>query len=347
MTSAFGSDDPLLKARALRAAGELGLVDLHLTTRANLKAKDPVARFWAAWSTGLLDGHKDAVAYLQSLAESGARFRERAVQLAMRRLSQRDAKVWLTKLIKESQQLRTAALSAGACGLPDIVPWLIEKMKVPELARVCGEAFSLITGADIIYDKLEGKKPEGFEAGPTENPEDEDVSMDADLDLVWPDPALIQKWWNARQGNFTKGTRYLLGQPITPESLRLALKNGYQRQCAAAALELAILNPGRPLFRSPALRGSVSKSSSPECSASIGQEERLAGDAVEALVDDLGEHLSVLSLAGHRLALALESDAALGDRAGERLDHRSTGVRPEGRGPSGRNPAAPRNRCAG
>ena len=82
------------------------------------------------------------------------------------------------------------------------------------------------------------------------------MAMDADLNLAWPDPALIQKWWNARQGNFAKGTRYLLGQPITPESLRLALKNGYQRQRAAAALELAILNPGRPLFevRAPGWR---------------------------------------------------------------------------------------------
>ncbi len=80
--------------------------------------------------------------------------------------------------------------------------------------------------------------------------------MDADLNLAWPDPALIQKWWNARQGNFAKGTRYLLGQPITPESLREALKTGYQRQRAAAALELAILKPGGPLFevRAPGWR---------------------------------------------------------------------------------------------
>jgi hypothetical protein len=40
---------------------------------------------------------------------------------------------------------------------------------------------------------LEGKKPEGFEAGPTENPEDENVKMDPDDNLPWPDPALILK----------------------------------------------------------------------------------------------------------------------------------------------------------
>jgi len=52
--------------------------------------------------------------------------------------------------------------------------------------RVAGESFSLITGANIAYEDLDGEKPDGFEAGPTENPEDEDVAMDADLNLAWP-----------------------------------------------------------------------------------------------------------------------------------------------------------------
>ncbi|MBV8554404.1 MAG: hypothetical protein JO116_02485, partial [Planctomycetaceae bacterium] len=40
------------------------------------------------------------------------------------------------------------------------------------------------------------------------------------------------------------------------ESLREALTKGYQRQRAAAAIELAILKPGRPLFevRAPGWR---------------------------------------------------------------------------------------------
>jgi uncharacterized protein (TIGR02270 family) len=256
LLAAFGADEPVLKARAFRAAGELGLVDTHITLRANLKAKDPTVRFWAAWSNALLYGHKDTVAYLQNVAETGGPLRERAAQIAMRRLSPNDAKSWFKRLARDLGQKRIAIIAAGAFADPAAIPFLIDEMKVPRLARVAGEAFSLITGANIAYENLDGEKPEGFEAGPTENPEDEDVSMDADLDLAWPDRALIQKWWNARQGNFTKGTRYLLGQPITPESLRLALKTGYQRQRYAAALELAILEPGRPLFevRAPGFR---------------------------------------------------------------------------------------------
>jgi len=248
LLAAFAPDDPRLRARALRAIGELGLVDFHINARAALKAKDPKVRFWGAWSNALLNGHKDAVAYLQNVAEAGGPLAERAAQMAMRRLAPNDAKVWLKRLVKELGQKRIAVIAAGAFADPEVIPFLIDQMKAPNLARAAGESFSLITGVHIAYDKLEGEKPEGFEAGLTEHHKDENVDMDADLNLAWPDPALIQGWWNARQGNFAKGTRYLLGQPITPEALRLALKNGYQRQRAAAALELAILKPGCPLF---------------------------------------------------------------------------------------------------
>ena len=75
-----------------------------------------------------------------------------------------------------------------------------------------------------IFPHLEtstDRNPGGFEAGPTENPEDENVEMDPDENLPWPDQDLIKKWWSARQGNFAKGSRYLLGQPIGNERLRL------------------------------------------------------------------------------------------------------------------------------
>jgi uncharacterized protein (TIGR02270 family) len=253
---ALVADDRLLKSRAIRAVGELGLLDAQITLRANLNAKDPACRFWTAWSIALLSGHKDAVAALQAIAEAGGPYSERSVKLAMRRLAPHDARVWIKKLIRELGRLRIAAIGAGAMGDPDIIPWLIDQMKVPAVARVAGESFSLLTGVHIAYDKLEGPKPEGFEAGPNEDPEDENVAMDPDDNLAWPDPDLVKKWWDARRGDYSKDTRYLLGQPITVESLRHALKNGYQRQRAAAAIELAILNPGRPLFevRAPGRR---------------------------------------------------------------------------------------------
>ena len=80
--------------------------------------------------------------------------------------------------------------------------------------------------------------------------------MDPDDNLPWPDPALIAKWWNAHQGEFQKGARYLLGKPITVDWLQQVLRIGRQRQRAAAALELAMRQPGKPLFevRAPGFR---------------------------------------------------------------------------------------------
>jgi uncharacterized protein (TIGR02270 family) len=141
-------------------------------------------------------------------------------------------------------------------GDPAIMPWLIQMMEVPELARVAGESFTMITGVDIAYEDLEGEWPEGFEAGPTENPEDENVEMDSDEDLPWPEPELISEWWNKNKNNFRNGTRYLCGKPITEEQCQYVLRHGFQRQRAAAAIELAIMNPGQPLFevRAPGFR---------------------------------------------------------------------------------------------
>ena len=69
-----------------------------------------------------------------------------------------------------------------------------------------------------------------------------------DEDLPWPNPELISSWWSKNKGNFKNGTRYLVGKPITDEQCQHVLRYGYQRQRAAAALELAIMNPSTPLF---------------------------------------------------------------------------------------------------
>jgi uncharacterized protein (TIGR02270 family) len=72
--------------------------------------------------------------------------------------------------------------------------------------------------------------------------------MDPDEDLPWPNPQLIEKWWFTHRVQFTNGTRYLCGQPMTIESLNQVLRTGKQRQRTTAAIELAMRQPGTPLF---------------------------------------------------------------------------------------------------
>jgi uncharacterized protein (TIGR02270 family) len=80
--------------------------------------------------------------------------------------------------------------------------------------------------------------------------------MDPDEDLPWPKPEAIHIWWRNHQKQYRAGTRYLLGQPMSPDWLQDVLRNGRQRQRAAAALELAMRQPGQPLFevRAPGFR---------------------------------------------------------------------------------------------
>jgi uncharacterized protein (TIGR02270 family) len=176
--------------------------------------------------------------------------------MALRRMDLPTAYGWQKALAQSPSSLRLAIIGVGVIGDPILIPWLIEQMAIPALARVAGEAFTMITGVDIAYEDLEGEWPEGFEAGPTEDPEDENVDMDLAEDLPWPKPEAIQTWWKNRQGQFRSGTRYLLGKPMSPDWLRDVLRNGRQPQHAAAALELALQQPGQPLFevRAPGSR---------------------------------------------------------------------------------------------
>jgi uncharacterized protein (TIGR02270 family) len=256
LTEAITSDDLLLRARSLRASGELGVVDLQATLRRHIGSAEPACRFWAAWSCALLNGHKDAVAALQSIAEAGQAWSVRAVGMAVRRLPGPEARVWLKRLVKDLGRPRVAVKGAGAWGDPELVPWLIDQMKIPALARAAGESFSLITGARISHEDLDGEMPEDFKPPPPDDPEDAKGDDDPDRNLPWPDSARVKKWWTERAGGFSPGTRYLLGMPISLESVRHALVVGLQRQRAAAAIELALLKPGRPLFevRAPGIR---------------------------------------------------------------------------------------------
>jgi len=255
LIDALADSDPLLRARALRAVGELGRVELLPYLGESLRAENIGCRYSAAWSAALL-GDTQALSVLRSVAQIALPYREEAIEMALRRMDLPSAHSWQRELAQRLDSIRLAVIGTGVTGDPVSAPWLMEQMRIPALARVAGEAFSMITGVDIAHEDLEGEWPEGFEAGPTENPEDENVDMDPDGDLPWPNPDLIQGWWVKNKGRFRNGTRYLLGQPIAYEHLQQVLRTGFQRQRAAAAIELAVLRPGQPLFevRAPGFR---------------------------------------------------------------------------------------------
>ncbi|MET0049737.1 MAG: TIGR02270 family protein [Candidatus Thiodiazotropha sp.] len=239
--------DPRVRARALRSVGEIRRRDLLPQLLSRLGDNEGDCRFWAAWSAGLL-GSPEALAVLQQFAETPGVHQRPALELLMRNPDPAIPVACLRGLSQKQPGSREVVEASGWFGDPASIPWLLEQMKLAPLARVAGEALSLITGLDLAYLDLDADMPEGFEAGPTEDPEDERVALDEDEDLPWPDRDKLLSWWQAHQAEFVTGRRYLCGQPVEVTQCRQVLQSGFQRQRRAAALEWAMLESDRVLF---------------------------------------------------------------------------------------------------
>ncbi len=239
----LADEDRQVRARALRAAGELGRRDLVPRLQPGLESDHQDSRYFAARSLALLGAGASAVPALQATAEAGGSRTEEACTLAVRCLAPRRARVWLQKLLSRPETARLAIVGFGALGQPEAVPLLVKQMAEPALARPAGEAVAMITGLDLEDEPFEAEPPEDFEAGPPESPEDEDVDMDRDEDLPWPDPEAVAAWWSASKGRFAEGVRHLTGRPLERPAPEEILSTGLQRQRAAAAVELALADP--------------------------------------------------------------------------------------------------------
>ena len=248
-----GVSDPHagLRARSLRAAGILKRVDLLPSVARAYGDEDEDCRFWAAWS-GAMMKDVNAIARLRAFARPGSPYAARAFEVALRAMDPTAAVEWLKTIGKHAELRRLLIIGSGIVGNPVSVHWLIRQMTDPEHARVAAEAVAMITGVDIADEGLEGEWPEGFEAGPSDDPEDEDVEMDPDEDLPWPEPAAVDAWWDSNKARFKSGQRYMLGVSIAPGPLQRVLRSGSQRQRYSAAMEIALSAPDAPLFETRA-----------------------------------------------------------------------------------------------
>jgi uncharacterized protein (TIGR02270 family) len=244
--------NPLVRARALRTAGEIGCAAAAPACESAIGDDDPECRFWAAWSSVLLGNRAASLGMLASAGIADSVERPRAFRVALQAMSTGAAHESLRQLAQDPKQLRWLIQGSGIAGDPAYMTWLIGHMVDEKTARIAGEAFSLITGVDFVQSGLEGKPPEGFVSGPADDPDDPNVEMDPDEGLSWPDVAKIEKWWSTNGGRFQKGTRYFMGAPVTREHCIDVLKNGYQRQRILAAHYLCVLEPGTPLFNTSA-----------------------------------------------------------------------------------------------
>lgn len=256
LTYALYSDDERLAIRALRTAGQIGRKDLLIAVEDWLERGTESCRSWAAWSAALL-GSKRAAQVLWSLAEKYDGYRERACAMAAR-ISPIPESLSRIYALANGGRVRVALAGAAAHGDPSLVPWLFDAMGNAETSRIAGLAFTMITGLDLEAEKFTREAPDGFDLGPNDNPDDENMDMDPDASLPWPDVPVLQGWWNREKARFERGKRYVLGKPLARETLEAAWNEGRQPAREAAAIEMVLRGQTRVVgeVRSVGLRRS-------------------------------------------------------------------------------------------
>ena len=259
--------DVAVRVTALRTLGELGMVHHQTQVHVALDDPEPSVVVAAAMASCLLDGldrgnpyrqrthavlfglvRADALTHdhevvdralaLVMLSSDAAAAAELVHELAAQAKAQPDNAVWRRRLVR----------ACGLSGERRYVGWLIEQMAEPITARLAGESLSLITGVDLAACGLDQAKPVDVESGANEDPNDEDVSLDPDESLPWPNAAAIQAWWARNDASVPGDVRLLMGQAAGPEAAARVLREGGQRQRALAAIALCVGKPGTALF---------------------------------------------------------------------------------------------------
>jgi len=255
LDAALRDPSPGLRVSALRVAGRCGRRDLAATCLAELDDGDERYAFEAARAALLLGDRAESLRFLEALTfkqDLNANLRIWATRLVLKVVGPTAAQSILAALAKDAAPIRDVIKGIAVAGDPHYVSWLIAQMEDLKLARLAGEAFALITGLDLAYLDLERKPPEGVEFGPNDDPADDNVALDEDEGLPWPDPDKIAGWWKTNGARFRPGTRFFMGEVPTPAQCLHVLKSGFQRQRIVAAEYLTLLVPGTVLFNTAA-----------------------------------------------------------------------------------------------
>lgn len=260
LAQALQDADPLVQTRAWRVAGQMGRVGLADAARyvLNHPAKPGheavlLAASWALtlWAAGAADNVRAVLLQADPDDDSGLPC-EAAHRLATIAASMEWGRDQVRTMASQADtsvpHKRRMMRLAAWVGDVQVIPWLIHHMADDVWARLSGEAFSMITGVDLAFLDLERKPPEGVDFGPHDNPEDENVALDEDDSLPWPDQAKVQTWWQANAQRFLPGQRYFAGEPPSPKHCVEVLKSKGQRQRIMAAEYLCLLRPGARLF---------------------------------------------------------------------------------------------------
>lgn len=245
LVDAFQSDDPQLQAQALHAAAFLPIDYCKQWVEAGLRHAAMPVRI-AAMTTGI--HRRIATAWqaaVQCVRETPHASSTVLKLLAMFGTAQEHQ---LVTSCLQHESLRPAAIQALALiGTPEAVELLLGFMRDPQLGRFAGEAYCLITGAELERDKLAKMETDSDNAPVAFEADDLDANLVPAAHESWPlpDTDAVTAHWLASCANFTAGVRHLRGQPSTNSGLLQAIESGPMLWRSDHALELAVRSNGQ------------------------------------------------------------------------------------------------------
>lgn len=248
LTSAVKDEDSRLRHQAVKAAARLGRTDLLADCAAGLKDESGPARLSCAQALLWLGDSSAAHPVLHEMALQADELALPALRCLLLSSSLGTARDFVRKLAGTGAPLRTLICAAAWAGDVQVVPWVIRHMADDKHARLAGEAFSFLTGADLALLDLERKPPEKVDGGPTDDPHDENVQLDEDESLPWPDIARVQAWWDANAARFPTGVRCFAGAVPDLAHCVHVLTEHPQRRRSAAAVLMRQMRPDSVLF---------------------------------------------------------------------------------------------------
>ena len=191
--------------------------------------------FWANWSAVLL-GNTTAINNLKVYVMEEGPYQQQAIQLAFRVLSVEQGRAWIGELLENKNQIRNVIKAVAVLGDPHAISWLIQLMKQVELARLCGEAFTTITGIDLEQCQPGQEDLDNLQQSLTLD--DEDMAVDEDENLLWPDASKVELAWRQCSEGFVLGERYFMGKAIGQVSLVEKTEELGMRRRVGVSLEL-------------------------------------------------------------------------------------------------------------
>ena len=241
LAAALASEVPAHRVQGLRAASFAGPDAAHLIEGA-LPNKDAAVAI-AAIESGL----RLQLPSAWTAARERARTATPADTSLLRwtaALGDTDDFTVILDAVGKAPLARHALYALGHVGNIEAVEGCLAQM-AGEHARVAGEAYCAITGAELERDRLSAPEPD--EPTPEFEADDLDANLVPAAHDLWPlpEPDAVRAHWDRMRAHFEPGGRYLMGQPRNSQTLVQAVASAPMLRRPDWIFELAVRTAGK------------------------------------------------------------------------------------------------------